>query len=404
MALARLPTGERSNLIRATQTLLRSPKTFRAIQRGCAVGALVAYLAATGPATGRLLVEAHRGDSSHAPENTIASINSAVGIADLTEWDVQVTSDGAFVLMHDSTVDRTTDGMGPVSGYTLAGIKTLDAGSWFSPAFAGEQVPTMAEAINTALLGGLTPLIERKAGGTAAAYQNEFVNLGLAPSAFRLISFDWSFLDSLDALDANYNLGALGSGAITQASIDSIKALGADFLDWEHSTLTQSVVDLVHANGLELHAWTVDSSTRMQQLIDMGVDGITTNNPATLLQLAIQASRTADLNMDNVVDAADWLAYNAGRGADLTGLSLDEAYQMGDMDGDFDNDIADFVKFKTLFQQAQGASSVESFVTTPEPNVATLLVAGLLLCWGYSGRRPRDCSESEIHFYRPIGH
>jgi glycerophosphoryl diester phosphodiesterase len=353
------------------------------------VGALVACFAAAGPATGRVLVEAHRGDSSHAPENTIASINSAVGIADLTEWDVQLTSDGAFVLMHDSTVDRTTDGTGAVSSYTLAGIKALDAGSWFSPAFVGEQVPTMAEAINAALLGGLTPLIERKSGGTAAAYHSEFMNLGLAPSAFRLISFDWSFLDSLNALDSSYNLGTLGSGAITQSSVDAIKALGADFLDWEHSTITQSVVDLVHANDMELHAWTVDSSARMQQLIDMGVDGITTNRPETLLELAIQASRTADLNMDNVVDAADWLAYNAGRGVDLAGLSLDEAYQMGDMDGDFDNDIADFVKFKTLFQQAHGTDSFQSFAAAPEPNVMTLLVAGLLLCWGYDERRRR---------------
>jgi glycerophosphoryl diester phosphodiesterase len=352
------------------------------------VGALVAYFAATGPAAGRVLVEAHRGDSSHAPENTIASINSAVGIADLTEWDVQVTSDGAFVLMHDSTVDRTTDGTGPVSSFTLGGIKALDAGSWFSPAFNGEQVPTMAEAIDAALLGGLTPLIERKSGGTAAAYHNEFMNLGLAPAAFRLISFDWNFLDGLDALNSSYNLGALGSGVITQTSINSIKALGADFLDWAHGTVDQAVVDLVHANDMELHVWTVDSPARMQQLIDIGVDGITTNDPATLLQLSIQASRTADLNMDNVADATDWLAYNAGRGVDLMGLSLDEAYQMGDMDGDFDNDITDFVKFKALFQQAQVTGSFESFVATPEPNAGTLFVAGLLLCWGMQRSAP----------------
>jgi glycerophosphoryl diester phosphodiesterase len=378
--VGKLPAEERRNLIQAAQAFL--PTAFQSIQRGCAVGVLVAYFAATGLAAGRVLVEAHRGDSSRAPENTIASINSAVGIADLTEWDVQLTSDGAFVLMHDSTVDRTTNGTGSVSSHTLAGIKALDAGSWFSPAFNGERVPTMAEAINAAVLGGLTPLIERKAGGTAAAYHNEFVNLGLAPSAFRLIAFDWNFLDSLDAVDSNYNLGALGSGQITQASIDSIKAKGADFLDWEHSTVTQSVVDLVHANGMELHAWTVDSSARMQQLIDMGIDGITTNDPATLFQLVIQASRTADINMDNEVGAADWLAYNAGRGVDLTGLSLDEAYQMGDMNGDMDNDIADFVKFKTLYLQAQGTNSFETHLTVPEPTTVTMSILGVVLLLG----------------------
>lgn len=326
------------------------------------------------PAAGRVLVEAHRGDSTHAPENTIASINSAIGKADLTEWDVQVTSDGEFVLMHDSTVDRTTDGTGTVSSFTLAEIKTLDAGSWFSPAFTGEQVPTMAEAIDAALAGGLTPLMERKAGGTAADYNNAFVNMGLSPTAFRLISFDWSFIEGLDALDSDYNLGALGSGAITQATIDNTKALGSDFLDWEHSTITQAVVDLVHANGMELHAWTVDSPTRMQQLIGMGVDGITTNDPSTALQLAILAARTADLNNDGVVDATDWLMCNAGRGADLTRLSLEQAYQMGDVDGDLDNDIADFVWFKTEFENANGFGSFAAMLAVPEPGIVTSLI------------------------------
>ena len=338
-------------------------------------------LAATGPAVGRVLVEAHRGDSMNAPENTLASINSAVGKADFAEWDVQITSDGAFVLMHDPTVDRTTDGSGAVSSFTLAGIKSLDAGSWFSPAFVGEQVPTMGEAINAAMLGGLTPLMEPKAG-SASAYHNEFVITGLAPTAFRLISFDWNFLDTLDALNPSYNLGALGSGAITQASINSIKAQGADFLDWEHSTLTQAVVDLVHANGMELHAWTVDSSARMQQLIDLGVDGITTNNPATLLQLAIQSSRTADLNNDSFVNAADWLLYNSGRGVDMTGLSLEQAYQMGDVDGDLDNDIADFVWFKTKFEVANGDGSLARMVAVPEPTTGALLLLGLVTWLG----------------------
>lgn len=345
------------------------------------MGALIAMLVAAGPAVARVLVEAHRGDSLYAPENTIASINSAVGKADLTEFDVRVTSDGELVLMHDSTMDRTTDGTGAVSSYTLAGIKTLDAGSWFSPAFIGEQVPTMDEAINAALLGGITPLIEQKAG-SAAAYHNDFLNLGLASSDFRLISFDWNFLDSLNALNINYNLGALGSGTLTQSSISAIKAQGADFLDWAHGTIDQAVVDLVHANDMELHVWTVDSPARMQELIDIGVDGITTNNPATLLQLVIQASRTADLNMDTMVDAADWLMYNAGRGVDLMGLSLDEAYQMGDMDGDFDNDIADFVRFKTLFDEANGEGAFTALLAVPEPPTITSLIMGLVLLLG----------------------
>lgn len=339
----------------------------------------------TSDSLGGVLVEAHRGYSAVAPENTIASIDAASGVAQLTEWDVQLTADGEFVLMHDSTVDRTTNGSGAVTSYALAGIKTLDAGSWFGPAFVGERVPTMAEAIAAALAADLTPLIERKAGGTPLDYHLKFAGIGIAPTQFRLISFDWAFLDGLDALSAAYNLGALGSGNLTQATIDAAKAAGADFLDWEHSTITQATVDLVHANGLELHAWTVDGLARMQQLIDLGVDGITTDRPAELSSLVLASERGADLNGDLAVDADDWRQYNAGRGSVFFGLPLGEAYAQGDLDGDGDNDVADFVRFKDLYVQANGQSSW-ALLAAPEPNSLGLAVAASL---GAAVRRRR---------------
>ncbi len=379
-----------------TQARVRWKASRKSLRAWLLTSQLVLLCGATTTA-GSVLVEAHRGYSGIAPENTIASIDAAFGIADLTEWDVRVTSDGAFVLMHDATVDRTTNGTGAVSSLTLAQIKALDAGSWFSSAFIGEKVPTLSEAVDAALLGGLTPLIEPKAG-SASVYHNEFVTMGLAPTAFRLISFDWNFLDSLDALNTNYNLGALGSGTLTQSTINTVKAQGADFLDWEHSTITQAVVDLVHANGMELHIWTVNSSARMQQLIDFGVDGITTDLPETLNQLVIFDSRTADLNMDTQVNADDWLMYNSGRGVDLSGLSKTAAYQMGDMDGDFDNDIADFVRFKELYLAAAAPVVSELLVTVPEPMTGMLLLLAVL---GILGRgRLLSRAKSTKHRYR----
>ena len=113
------------------------------------VGWQVVCLGLATSAHGFTLVEAHRGYSAIAPENTLASIRAGAGIADLTEWDVRVTADGALVVMQDSTVDRTTNGTGAVSALTLAQFQSLDAGSWFSPAYAGEPPPTMAEAITT---------------------------------------------------------------------------------------------------------------------------------------------------------------------------------------------------------------------------------------------------------------
>lgn len=99
--------------------------------------------------TGRpVTIVGHRGTKTFAPENTLAAFDRAIEMgARIVEMDVRMTADGVFVVMHDARVDRTTDGRGPVSGMTLAGIKALDAGSWFDPAFAGERVPTLREAL-----------------------------------------------------------------------------------------------------------------------------------------------------------------------------------------------------------------------------------------------------------------
>src|SRR4051812_9712311 len=87
----------------------------------------------------------HRGDSMFAPENTLAAFTSALGKADLVETDGQVTLDGHLVIMHDSTVDRTTDGTGAIANLTLAQLKQFDAGSWFSTNFIGQRIPTVEE-------------------------------------------------------------------------------------------------------------------------------------------------------------------------------------------------------------------------------------------------------------------
>ena len=106
---------------------------------------------------------AHRGASGHAPENTIAAYDLAVKMkADYFEVDVQRSKDGHLVIMHDTTVDRTTDGSGSVKDLTLAQLKQLDAGSWFSSAFAGEKIPTLEEVLDRYRGKGIKILIELK--------------------------------------------------------------------------------------------------------------------------------------------------------------------------------------------------------------------------------------------------
>jgi glycerophosphoryl diester phosphodiesterase len=98
--------------------------------------------------TSAVMVIAHRGASSYAPENTLAAFDLALEMgAHHIELDVDLTSDGHIVVIHDDTVDRTTNGSGPVTSHTLAALRALDAGSWFGDKFTGERIPTFHEVL-----------------------------------------------------------------------------------------------------------------------------------------------------------------------------------------------------------------------------------------------------------------
>jgi len=220
----------------------------------------------------------HRGNSMFAPENTLAAFRSALGKADWVELDGHITRDGHLVVIHDSTVDRTTDGAGSVSNLTLAELKLLDAGFWFAPEFAGERIPTLAEALE-AILPQAVPLIERKAG-SAAAYVAELRRLGVIDSV-AVQAFDWNFLAAAHALEPGLRLGALGSGALTSAKLAEIAMTGATFVAWEKANVTATELDLVRAAGMDLFVWTVDGP-QIGVFAALGVDGIISNDPASV--------------------------------------------------------------------------------------------------------------------------
>jgi glycerophosphoryl diester phosphodiesterase len=226
-------------------------------------------------ACGATLSIGHRGNSLFAPENTVASFTAARGRADLMELDAQVTSDGQLVVMHDTTVNRTTDGTGAIATNTLAKLKLLDAGSWFAPQFAGERIPTLEEALGAIIPYG-TPLIERKTG-SAASYVAELQRLGAVTNVV-LQSSDWPFLTAVHALEPNVRLCTLGSGALSAATLTNIINTGARAVAWEQSAITSNEVALVHGAGLLLYIWTVDGPV-IQRFIDLGVDGIISNDP-----------------------------------------------------------------------------------------------------------------------------
>jgi len=223
-----------------------------------------------------VVIVAHRGYSSIAPENTIASCNAARYYAGAVEFDVRTTSDQQLVLMHDATVDRTTDGVGSLAAMTFSAVRSLDAGLWFSSEFTGELVPKLNEAV-LAVQPDMIPCIERKSG-TAQQYVDTLAPLRCADNVV-IISSDWDFLADIEALDPTIVTGALGSNQITVEIVNNIVSKGIDFVDWSHGDITVSDVNLVHNTGLELWVWTVNDMNRVGELIGMGVDGITTDDP-----------------------------------------------------------------------------------------------------------------------------
>lgn len=245
------------------------------------LGALVLLTFPLNAVSAPVLSIGHRGNSLFAPENTLASFTAARGKADLMETDGRTSADGKLVIMHDATVDRTTDGTGTVASLTVAQLKLLDAGSWFDASFVGQRVLTLEEMITNALPYA-TPLIEQK-DGTASAYVDELRRLGVVTNVI-LQSFDWNFLAAVHGLEPTVRLGALGSGTLNAATLNTISNSGARIVAWEKSTITSNEVGLVHNAGMALYVWTVDG-VEIKNFIDLGVDGIISNDPGMVKRL-----------------------------------------------------------------------------------------------------------------------
>ncbi len=261
-------------------------------------------LAALGPTTTVLAdterpvdVIAHRGSSGAAPENTLAAIQLAIAQkADVIENDIQRTRDGELVIMHDTTLTRTTDveqvfpDRAPwnVGDFTLAEIKQLDAGSWFAPEFAGERVPTLAEWVNAVGRRGM--LLEPKSPelypGIEIDLDKELRSLpafNRALKADRVVvqCFNQGWLRTYKDLAPDVPVGLLYGDRPTEADIASA-ASWAQQVNPALGAIDLSTVEQVHAQDMEIHVWTVNGGMDMRRAINWQVDGIITNYPQVL--------------------------------------------------------------------------------------------------------------------------
>ncbi|MGH7302009.1 MAG: glycerophosphodiester phosphodiesterase [Candidatus Rokuibacteriota bacterium] len=230
-----------------------------------------------------LMVIAHRGASSYAPENTFAAFDLAIrlGVRHI-ELDVEATSDGHIVVIHDDAVDRTTDGSGPVTSHTLAALRALDAGSWFGAQFAGERIPSFDEVlsrykgrvhIHTEIKGRSTYLSQRTA---------DLVRQHGMVEQVTITSFQKARLEEIRACAPELPAGWLVA-EVSDTTIAQARELGLCQICPRADSITEELVRRLHAAGFVVRAWGVATEALMRQVAQAGADGMTVNFPDKLI-------------------------------------------------------------------------------------------------------------------------
>lgn len=236
------------------------------------------------------LVIAHRGASGHAPENTLSAFRKAIEMgADMYELDVRLAGDGEMIVMHDDKVDRTTNGKGKLSEFTLDELKKLDAGSWYGPEFAGERIPTLREALEAAR-GKIKVNIEVKESGFEERIAALVDEMKMTEDVL-ITAFDHGVIVKLKKLNPSLRTGALVGDITPDEMGERISPLGCDTLNPRYTAVTKSLVRKAHENGLKVYPYTVNDTVSMQMIIKTGVDGIITNYPDTLAALLAKKSK-----------------------------------------------------------------------------------------------------------------
>ncbi|MDN7243009.1 glycerophosphodiester phosphodiesterase [Planococcus sp. N028] len=234
----------------------------------------------------KMINVAHRGASGHAPENTMGAFHKGFEMkADYIEIDVQMTKDGELVVIHDTTVDRTTNGTGKVGDLTFEEIRQLDAGSWFSEAYAGEKVPTFEEVLD-AFRGKVGILIELKAPelypGIEEKIADALIERNMEKTSNGKIimqSFNHESMEKSKELLPNLPHGILVGASWANVTEEQLAEF-ADYADYFNPTMnivTDELVSDVHEAGMEIYPYTSRSQEQALRLFDLNVDGIITD-------------------------------------------------------------------------------------------------------------------------------
>jgi glycerophosphoryl diester phosphodiesterase len=226
---------------------------------------------------------AHRGETEKTPENTLPAFEAALELSvDMIEFDLRVTADGHVVVMHDATVDRTTDGTGEIANLTLEQIKRLDAGSWHSLRFAGTSVPTLDEVLqimppsvllNMELKGG-ERLVERVLEQVTA---RDMMDQCLLAARADQAALARSLQPQVRIIDMQRQETA-------ELYIAHTADTGAQFLQFPRPQVTEEAVARCHELGITVNVFKSDEPEDQRLLIGWGVDFILTDRPDVLMQ------------------------------------------------------------------------------------------------------------------------
>lgn len=243
---------------------------------------------------------AHRGVPKLAPENTLSAFRKAVELgAHSIELDVHQTRDSMLVVIHDGTVDRTTNGKGRIADLTAAELRELDAGSWFGHEFTGEKIPFLEEVFSDTP-DSITLLIEVKHGSeTYPGIEERVVRLIREKKATERVilkSFDNDVLGKLQEIAPEIPRLKIIVMQIPFLNIIIERGLNVgDILDYDVQYLqvhwvgiSKDFVEKAHRKGYKVFAWDVHDEQRMREMIAKGVDGIETDFPDTLKRLLSQ--------------------------------------------------------------------------------------------------------------------
>lgn len=231
----------------------------------------------------QIRVFGHRGVPGLEPENTMASFHRAVELgADGLELDLRLSRDGHFMVMHDASLGRTSSGRGWVHLRSRAYLRRLDAGAWFRGHPTSERVPTLEEVLSE-LPPHLLLNLEIKAGVFSMRRWGHRLAKVLArwdaKERVLISSFSAPVLRLVRHFDGDLPLASLAE------NLERALAVGSDALHPRASATNRTLVDRAHACGLAVHPWDADEEDELRRLIDLGVDGIITDEVARLVRL-----------------------------------------------------------------------------------------------------------------------